>query len=264
MLKLAIRKHFMRTKPYERDLKFLLRIVKNAQNYILKNMKKMVIKDKGDNDVVTNLDYGVEKYFTEEIKNNYPTFDIVSEEFNPKAILTDNCFIFDPIDGTSAFTHGLPTWGIQIAMIKNKKFVASVVAVPCLKEIYWAVKGHGAYLNGKRIHVSDEDSRKCYYSLIGRKDKFKVLETLHKENPFNKDFASISYTMGLIARGTLGGLAFYRNYIWDIAPGTMICREAGAKIYDIDGKGIIVANTDELLELLKKHSLPALNLNNKS
>lgn len=248
----------MNKKKYDSDLKFLIKLVKNARRYVLKNRHKMEVKSKGEGDVVTNLDYGVERYFTEEIHKYYPRFSIVSEEFNPDAEITKNCFIFDPIDGTSAFTHNLHTWGIQIGMIKNGKFVASVISIPVLKELYYATLGGGAYLNGKQIFVSDEPYDKCYYTLIGRKDKFKVLDTFHKVNPFIKDFASISYSMGLLARGTIGGLAFYRNYIWDIAPGTLICKEAGAKVYNIDGKGIIIANTDKLLEELTKHSLNGL------
>ena len=143
-------------------------------------------------------------------------------------------------------------------MIKDGKFVASVISVPMLKELYYATLGGGAYLNGQQICVSDESYSRCYYTLIGRHDKFNVLSTFHKVNPFFKDFGSISYSMGLLARGSIGGLAFYRNYIWDIAPGTLICKEAGAKIYNIANKGIIIANTQTLLDKMVEHSLRGL------
>ena len=77
--------------------------------------------------LVTDLDWEIEQFLIGKIRESYPDFDIVSEEYNTNNEVTDNCFIIDPIDGTINFANKLPLWGIQIACIKDGKRVASVI-----------------------------------------------------------------------------------------------------------------------------------------
>lgn len=107
-----------------KELKFLIELVKNANLLIDDNFEIKAKDDKGD--LVTNFDYEIEKYIIKKIKEHYPEFSIISEEYNSEKVLTDNCFTVDPIDGTINFANNIPLWAIQIACIKNKKTCAAV------------------------------------------------------------------------------------------------------------------------------------------
>ena len=100
-------------------VEFLKKIVLEAASLITDDFE---VNSKGDSyDVVTNFDYAVEKYLIEKMNEHYPTFTVVSEEFNTTSEQTDNCFIIDPIDGTINFANKIPLWGIQVACKKDGK-----------------------------------------------------------------------------------------------------------------------------------------------
>ena len=124
------------------ELKFLIDLVKDAKLMITDNYQ---VESKGDNgDLVTDIDYKIEEYFINKIKEKYPSFFIVSEEYNSDKLLTKNCFVIDPIDGTINFANHLPLWGIQIACIKDGEICASVIYLAKLDELYYADE-HGAF-----------------------------------------------------------------------------------------------------------------------
>ena len=135
-----------------KDTRFLIDLVKNANKLITDEFE---VKAKGnDGDLVTNFDLEIENYMIEQIKENYPDFTIVSEEYNSDNNLTDNCFTIDPIDGTINFANRLPLWGIQVACIRNGKTCSSVIFLPKLNELYYADET-GAFLNGEKIQVNN-------------------------------------------------------------------------------------------------------------
>ena len=103
------------------ELGFLIELVKCASLIINDEFKVKAKDDRGD--LVTNFDYEIEKYIIDKIKESYPDFSIVSEEYNSEEGLKDNCFTIDPIDETVNFAHNIPLWGIQVACIKNKKLL---------------------------------------------------------------------------------------------------------------------------------------------
>lgn len=85
------------------ELKFLIKLVKDA-SLLINDEFEIKVKDE-NGDLVTNFDYAIEKYITNKIKEKYPQFSIISEEYNSKEGLTDNCFTIDPIDGTINFAY---------------------------------------------------------------------------------------------------------------------------------------------------------------
>ena len=109
--------------------------------------------------MVTNFDYKVETFINNEIKMNYPDFDIVSEEFNSDNKLTDNCFTVDPIDGTVNFANNVPLWAIQVACIKSGETSSAVIYLPKLNELYYADES-GAYMNGVKIKINSLEPKK--------------------------------------------------------------------------------------------------------
>lgn len=229
-------------KNYNKELKFLIKLVKKSEK-IIKN-GKMEVKDKGENDLVTNLDLEVEQFINKNIKKKYPQFDIVSEEFFSNKTLTKNCFTVDPIDGTINFAHNLPFWAIQVSCVIDGETKVAVIYSPSTKELYYAVKGEGAFLNGKQIRVTNSPMNKIIFTAHGHQEASKYVTKIYEQfhgiaNNYRR-FGATSFTFAYIAKGALGGTVIFAPNIWDINPGILLCKEAGAEIdYDPNGNLIV-------------------------
>jgi len=232
-----------------KEVEFLIEICKSAAALITDDFETTV---KGDNDeLVTTLDTAVEQFLIDAIKKEYPQCDIVSEEYNPTAQLTKNCFVIDPIDGTSNFAAGLPLWGIQVAYIENGKTCAAVIFLPKLNEMYHADKS-GAYCNGKKIRVSDRPAGKCFYSMsvCGKNASWDGSIDL-KGFRYLRRIGSSSVSLAWIASAHYGGYATTYDTPWDYIPGYYIVEQAGGFTHDEPGCHV-AANTKEFLDVLVK------------
>lgn len=228
------------------DLKFLIDVVKGASLLITDEFK---INAKGNNgDLVTNFDFEIEKYIIDKIKQNYPDFSVVSEEYNSEKELTDNCFTVDPIDGTINFAHNIPLWGIQVACIRDKKTCAAVIYIPKMNELFYADED-GAYLNDEPIKVNSFDSRKGLYSVEGP-NRLPGQVKMKQINPHCRDFFCAAINYAWVACGRLSATIFRKDSLWDYVPGQYIVEKAGGVIYN-DSGAHIAANNNEFLQVIK-------------
>lgn len=202
----------------------------------------------GESDLVTSLDYEVERFIIDKLKEKYPDFDIVSEEFNNNNKKTDNCFIIDPIDGTINFANNVPLWGIQIACVKNGKTIASVINLPRINELYWADET-GAYLNGKKISVNEVPIKNALY-VIGGFNSLPCVSRLKKYSINGRSFGAACVSMSFVASGRIHGYVYRSNNIWDYEPGLFLCKMAGASVKSINGFHAAAMN-DEFLNILE-------------
>ncbi|MBR4745563.1 MAG: inositol monophosphatase, partial [Clostridia bacterium] len=182
-------------------IEFLKKIVNEATKLTNKTFE---VHAKGDlGDLVTNLDLEIEKFLIRKMKEIYPDYDIVSEEFNSKKQVTNNCFIIDPIDGTINFANGIPLWAIQVACVQNGKTVASVISLPKLNELYWADKT-GAYLNGKQIYVREIDTKDAIYTVEGSKH-LEIMQNMRDFTYKDRRFGCAGVSFSFTAAGRLHG-----------------------------------------------------------
>ena len=231
------------------DLDFLIEVVKQASQIISEDFE---VNAKGDDgDLVTNLDYEVEKFIIDKIKQNYPDFDIISEEFNSGCKLSENCFAIDPIDGTITFAHGCAEWAIQVACVRNHKTSAAVIYAPKLNELYSADE-EKAYLNGKEIHIKNLPIKNCLYEINGKNR----LSAFKRMMPYTKNYrrmGSTSVAFSCVAAGRFGGVIFRNDTVWDYLPGLHISKMAGAYIID-EPSCHIAANSKEFADILKENA----------
>ena len=239
------------------EIDFLKRII-NEANEISKKRFEVYSKG-GENDLVTNLDLEIEKYLINEIKENYPDFDIVSEEFNTNVTVTDNCFIIDPIDGTINFANNLPLWGIQVAYRKNGKTIASVISFPRINEFYYADET-GAYLNDKQISINEVPIKNTLYAIDGN-NNLPCMQRMRKYSSNRRNFGGVCVSMAFVASGRIHGAVFRSDKPWDYEPGLFICKMAGAKIKSIDGFHAAAMN-QEFLDILEKETAKKTNASN--
>lgn len=239
------------------ESQFLRDVVKKANN--LSTQKFDTINKGGENDLVTNLDLEIERFLIDEIKKQYPNFDIVSEEFNTNNKITENCFVIDPIDGTINFANNIPLWGIQVACIKNGKTIASVISLPRINEFYYADET-GAYLNDNKISVNEVPIKKALYSIDGN-NNLPSMERMRKYSSNRRNFGGVCVSMSFVASGRIHGAVFRSNKPWDYEPGLFICKMAGASVKSIDGFHAAAMN-QEFLNILELETAKKQNVSN--
>ena len=239
------------------EIDFLKRIVMEAEKISERSFD--VYAKGGESDLVTSLDLEIEKYLINEIKENYPDFDIVSEEFNTNGEITDNCFIIDPIDGTVNFANNLPLWGIQVCMKQNGKTVASVISLPRINELYYADE-NGAYLNGEKISINEVPIKNTLYAIDGN-NNLPCMQRMRKHSSNRRNFGAVCVSMAFVASGRIHGAVFRSDKPWDYEPGLFICKMAGAKIKSINGFHAAAMN-QEFLDILEKETAKKTNTSN--
>lgn len=236
---------------------FLREIVKKANSLSIKKFDTTI--KGGESDLVTTLDLKIEKFLIDEIKKQYPEFDIVSEEYNTNNEITENCFIIDPIDGTINFANNLPLWGIQIACIENGKTVASVISLPRINEFYYADET-GAYLNDNKISVNEVPIKNTLYAIDGN-NNLPSMQRMRKYSSHRRNFGGVCVSMAFVASGRIHGAVYRSNKPWDYEPGLFICKMAGASTKSVDGFHAAAMN-QEFLEILELETAKKQNVSN--
>ncbi len=260
-------------------LDFTIRTAKKAGKLILKEAEKpLKITKKGRNDLVTHVDKASEALIIKEILKKYPDHRILAEESaNQLEQLGDSKYIWiiDPIDGTTNFSHGLPQYSISIGVMKisSKKtsknyeyldgeIIVGVVYAPKLGELFYAEKGKGAYLNGKKIKASGIKTLEDSLLVTGfpptrKEENLKYFAKMINKCQAVRRLGSAALDLAYIACGRFDGYWEFGLHPWDIAAGSLLVKEAGGKVTDTNGnmldlfgKNILASNKKTHQELI--------------
>ena len=207
--------------------------------------------------MVTMYDVAVQNFLMEEITKIIPdAYFIAEEKENDASVLQrEYCFIIDPIDGTANFVHDYRHSCISLALFSRGEAVFAAVLDPYQNELFTAEKGKGAYLNGRRIHVSDRDmthsivtfgTSPYYKSTLGTKS-FAIAERLFYACSDLRRGGAAALDLAYIAAGRTEIFFECSLFPWDIAAGYLLVKEAGGKISCIDGSPIDFSHTCSLL-----------------
>jgi myo-inositol-1(or 4)-monophosphatase len=216
------------------------RVIKDATA----QREKLVWETKGRSDFVSEVDKASEREIVGIIGRRLPDAIVLGEELSPTAIASKGVVVIaDPLDGTTNFLHGYPEYSVSIAIARNGVLCAGVVLNAARDEEFTARRGDGAFLNGKRIHVSN--LREPGRSLIGTGFPFKSLEKLPQ---YLEQFSLVMRGTAGIRRAGSAALdlsnvacgrfdAFWELVLapWDVAAGVLMVQEAGGMITDLDG-----------------------------
>ncbi len=227
-------------------------------------MDKVEITEKSQNDFVTQIDKLSEEIIITEIHKAYPHHAILAEESGHGKNDHDYCWIIDPLDGTRNFMHGYPQFCISIALTKKNVVELGLVYDPIRQELFTATRGQGAYLNSRRIRISQ--NRKMDKALIGTGFPFRNKENIKNymaafENVFTqcgdiRRAGSAALDLAYVACGRLDGFWESNLQIWDIAAGSLMIKEAGGIVCDFQGgethleRGNIIAGNPKILKEL--------------
>ncbi|MFC2061647.1 inositol monophosphatase family protein [Elusimicrobiota bacterium] len=204
---------------------------------------KREIGFKGRIDLVTEMDTRSEEFIVNSIKKHFPDHGILAEEGNKENTGAEYLWIIDPLDGTTNYAHGFGFFCVSIALAKKDEgIIVGVVYAPYLNECYTAVKGEGAYLNGKKIKVSEIG--KLEQSLLATGFPYDIKESHANIDHFNRFLmkaqavrrpGSAAIDMCAVAAGKFDGFWELKLNPWDVAAGSLIIREAGGDVTDFKG-----------------------------
>ncbi|MEN6566716.1 MAG: inositol monophosphatase family protein [Veillonellales bacterium] len=189
-------------------------------------------------DLVTEVDKKSEKCILQFIGENYPSHSVLAEESGISSGQSDYLWVVDPLDGTTNYSQGLPIFSVSIALQYKKETVLGIVYAPVLRQMFTAVKGHGAYLNGSQIHVSAKKELSASVLATG----FPYDRVSHPVNNLNyfsalarktrgvRRFGSAAYDLASVAVGHFDGYWEMNLSPWDVCAGILLVQEAGGEI----------------------------------
>ena len=205
-------------------------------------VENLQVSAKSAGDFVSRADIAAEKIIKKELTESRPTYGWLGEESDPVAGQDPTRrWIVDPLDGTTNFLHGLPHWAVSIALEHKGQIVAGVVFDASKDELFVAEKGKGAWMNDRRIRVSDrhrmiESIYATGLPFAGRSDLPATLSDLAQVLPACagvRRWGAASLDLAYVAAGRYDGFWERSLNIWDIAAGLILAREAGALVEGI-------------------------------
>jgi myo-inositol-1(or 4)-monophosphatase len=201
------------------------------------------IRHKGEINLVTEVDLECQNRIIELIKGSFPNDEVIAEEKTNYYGGTTNRWIVDPLDGTTNYAHGYPFFCTSIAYEEAGVVTLGVVYNPIYRELFFARKGGGAYLNGNPIQVSSiSDLKKSLVSTgfpydIATNPNNNInhfVRFLFESQAVRRD-GSAALNLSYLACGRFDGFWELKLNPWDVAAGTLMVREAGGVITSFNG-----------------------------
>lgn len=225
---------------------FVADTLNSASEIANKNFGKVkgITKSGDNNQVLTQTDLEIGKFIISQIEKEFPDYNIIDEEAGVIDRGSNFTWVVDPIDGTSNFANGIPTFGIIIGLLDKNIPIAGGVALPQFDRVITAEKGKGAFEGEKRLRVTDESELKnvlVAYGIDSSTDKSKTIEEgrviaeivsrIRNLRTSNSVFDSI-----MVAQGSYGALLNRKSKIWDNVGQQVVVEEAGGIYTDYFGE----------------------------
>ncbi|MBI4572427.1 MAG: inositol monophosphatase [candidate division NC10 bacterium] len=224
------------------------------------------VRLKGTKDPVTAADLAAERCIRRSLHQRFPAVGFLGEE-GEASNGTGGRWIVDPLDGTIGFISGLPFFAVSIALERRGRIEAGVILLPRLGELFVAERGRGAWLNGRRIHVSQTGSlNHCVISLWHDdtvwgdrrlRDRIAVLALKVR----NVRIFGAGFSLAYVAAGRLDAYWEQSACPWDVAAGALLVAEAGGRVTDGSGRAFEIDQPTILASngRIHRHLITALN-----
>ena len=249
----------------------IIPIVREAARLMVRSGFDVMEKDSQVN-LVTSSDLAVQDFLVERLSGLVPGSGFLCEENDLADISHEYVWIIDPIDGTANYARGIGDCCVSVALARKRELIAGVVYIPWRDDLYHAEKGAGAFMNGRRLKVSERPMSSCLFGTAMsayRKEFAKVcsdiiFDVYMRSNDVRR-FGSAAVELCMLAAGQLVLYFEMRLQPWDYAAASVIISEAGGVSCGFDGKalsldraGLVLAansreNLDDLLSTVRRY-----------
>ncbi|HEY1040528.1 MAG TPA: inositol monophosphatase family protein [Bacteroidia bacterium] len=238
----------------------VITIAKEAGAFIREERRKFSyekVENKATNDLVSYVDKTAEEMIVSKLRKAFPAHGYIAEE-NRELEKKDYNWIIDPLDGTTNFVHGIPCYAVSIGLEHKGEILLGVVYEVANDECYYAWSGGGAFLDGKKINVTQtaklKDSLIATGFPVNKFDKMTAvlncLDHFMRNTHGVRRIGSAASDLCFLASGRVDAFYEYNLNPWDVAAGIIIVKEAGGKVSDFSfgndhlfGRQIMAANT---------------------
>ncbi|MEK7323042.1 MAG: inositol-1-monophosphatase [Pseudomonadota bacterium] len=218
---------------------------RKAGNIIVRSMDRidsLQVDTKSHNDFVSEVDHRAEQEIIHTIRKAYPHHAVLAEESGEQGD-SEYTWVIDPLDGTTNFLHGFPQYAVSIGLRHKGRFEVAVVYDPVRPELFTAIRGGGAQLEGRRIRISK--ARGLEGSLLGTGFPFKdqthvdaylgMFKAVLPQAAGIRRAGSAALDLAYVAAGRLDGFWEIGLQPWDMAAGILLIKEAGGMVGDFRG-----------------------------
>ncbi len=232
--------------------------------------RKQRITKKSAVSIVTETDKAAERHIISTIHQHFPAHGILAEESSPIRRPGESRWIIDPLDGTTNFAHSIPLCCVSIGVERDGKVLLGGIYNPFLDEFFFAERGKGAYLNGKRILVSKQsvliDSLLVTGFPYDRQEKaafyLKFFRAMMEKTQGLRRLGAAALDLAYVACGRFEAFWEFNLKSWDIAAGSLLVEEAGGKVTDFRGKPLNLEVPAQLLASNSRVHPPLLKIFN--
>jgi fructose-1,6-bisphosphatase/inositol monophosphatase family enzyme len=217
------------------DLEFVKALAQEAAGVALARCRSVTPHEKENLSYVTDLDQDLECLIRGKLGARFPDDVLTGEEYGAGGGSGPRRWSIDPIDGTGNLVHGLPLWAISIGLIADGEPVLGVIAVPPLGELFWAVKGCGAWLDGHRLAVRDADAFHNQDNVCVGTNALRAVDPRSLPGRL-RDLGSACCEQAFVAANRLQACTFLGEATHDVAAGIVIAVEAGCHFGTIAGE----------------------------
>jgi myo-inositol-1(or 4)-monophosphatase len=247
-------------------LNIAVRAARRAGDLIVRNVDRVPslgVRSKSRNDFVTEIDQMAERDIIESIRRTHPDHGFLGEE-SGRSGGGEFLWIIDPLDGTTNFLHGFPTFAVSLACEYRGRLEHAVVYDPMRQELFTASRGDGAQLDGRRIRVSKQAELEG--ALIGTGFPYRanarwideylaMLKAIMQQTAGIRRPGAASLDLAYVAAGRIDGFWELGLNAWDTAAGTLLITEAGGRIGTLTGGeyrqgGNVIAGTPKVFDAM--------------
>ena len=226
--------------PLAADLEFVKGLASEAAALARDRAGRVSPHEKPNRSYVTDLDLELERFLRQRLGERFPDDVLTGEEYSAAGGSGPRRWSIDPIDGTGNLVHGLPLWAISIGLIDDGEPVLGVIAIPPLDELFWAVKGGGAWKDGQRLQVRDAESFHEQDNVCLGTNAMRAVDPRSLTGRL-RDLGSACTELMFLATNRLTACTFLGEQAHDVAAGAVIVREAGCAFATIDGRDLSAA-----------------------
>jgi fructose-1,6-bisphosphatase/inositol monophosphatase family enzyme len=222
------------------ELEFAQTLASQAAAEAQRRCHRVTPEEKANLSYVTDLDRDVETMIRERLAARFPDDALSGEEYAASGGKGPRRWSIDPIDGTGNMVHGLPLWSISIGLIVHGEPMLGVIVIPPLDELFWAVKGAGAWLGGERLHARDAASFHDQDNVCLSTNALRAVDPRSIPGRL-RDLGSACCEQSFVASNRLQASILLGEHEHDIAAGIVITSEAGCAFGNLAGESLTPA-----------------------